>query len=93
MDSSVREKIAKARLNNIKLINIDFNTILKQSMHSQKGIPQLYHGDQINVIGKQLWELYNDPEWTKDLENALPLLKCIHKDQMDCTPPDKKENA
>ena len=87
---SVRQEISKARLQNVKLINIGFATISKQSMHSQKGIPQMYH-DQMNVIGKHLWELSNDPEWTEDIENALPLLECVRKDQMDLTPADRKK--
>ncbi len=34
-------------------------------MHPQYGIPQLYH-DQMNIIGKHLWEMQHDPVFHKD---------------------------
>lgn len=51
-------------------IKIGFSTIKKQSMHPQHGIPQLYH-DQMNHIGKHLWEIANDPAWQKDISEEI----------------------
>ena len=85
----VRKEIANARLNNVKHLNIGF-VILKQWMHSQKGAQQIYH-DLVHVIGKHLWELSNDPPWTTDVEEFLPLLECICKGQMKYTAADQKK--
>ena len=87
---SVRIEIAKARLLDVKTLKIGFATISKQSMHPQKGIPQLYH-DQMNVIGKHLWEMCNDPEWSSDIEDFLPLLETIRTKPMNFTPADQKQ--
>ena len=48
-------------------------------MHSQHGIPQLYH-DQLNVIGEHLWHLKHDPEFLEDAEEFLPLLEVLRTD-------------
>ena len=87
---SIRVEIAKARLDKATKVTIGFATISKQSMHPQKGIPQMYH-DQMNVIGKHLWDMANDPEWNSDVENALPLLEVIRKDPMKFSPADRKK--
>ena len=39
-------------------------------MHPQYGIPQLYH-DQMNVIGKHLWEMKNDPTFNTNVDEAI----------------------
>ena len=58
-----------------------FATIQQSSMHPQLGVPQLYH-DQLNVIGEHLWQLHNDPEWRKDVEESLPILEVMKKDTL-----------
>ena len=51
--------------------NIGFSTINKQAMHPQLGVPQLYH-DQMNIIGKHLWDIAHDPFWaTESNEEAV----------------------
>jgi len=87
---SAQVKIAKARSLQAKSVNIGFATITKQSMHSQKGIPQLYH-DQLNIVGKHLWDIAYDPEWSSDIEDFLPLLETIRKDPMHFSPADCKQ--
>ena len=73
--------MAAARLQEKIEIEVGFATIQKSSMHPQLGIPQLYH-DQLNVIGEHLWQLKNDPEWRKDVEEALPILEVMKKDTL-----------
>lgn len=48
-------------------VKIHFSTIDRQAMHPQYGIPQMYH-DQLNVIGKHLWELKNDPSFNTNVD-------------------------
>ena len=48
-------------------VKIGFSTINKQSMHPQLGVPQLYH-DQMNIIGKHLWDIAHDPSWQATIE-------------------------
>ena len=53
---------------------IGFSTINKQAMHPQLGVPQLYH-DQMNIIGKHLWDIAHDPQWTTEpnIEPVFPI--------------------
>jgi len=89
---SAQVEIAKARSLQAKFVNIGFATITKQSMLSQKVIPQLYY-DQLNIVGKHLWDIANDPEWSSDIENFLPLLETIRKDPMHFSPADQKHSV
>ena len=73
------EKVKNARTQGAQEIEIGFATIEKAAMHPQLGVPQLYH-DQLNVIGEHLWDLRYDPEWRKDIEEALPALEVITHD-------------
>jgi hypothetical protein len=51
---------------------IGFSTITKQAMHSQTGIPQIYH-DQMNIIGEHLWDIDHDPQWQETMKEELAL--------------------
>jgi deoxyuridine 5'-triphosphate nucleotidohydrolase len=86
----IRNEISKLRTAKMTNVKIGFATILKQSMHPQLGIPQVYQ-DQMNVIGKHLWEIQNDPEWHQKVEQALPLLEAIQKETIEFSPGDKEQ--
>ena len=61
-------------------VKIGFSTIAKQSMHPQLGVPQLYH-DQMNIIGKHLWDIAHDPSWQAMINEEtifLPPKKALH---------------
>lgn len=77
--SEVEAAVTKARNHSEKELKFGFATIDKQAMHSQHGIPQLYH-DQLNVVGQHLWHLKHDPQFTPDIEDYLPLLEVLRKD-------------
>ena len=69
------DKIFKRiRTDNQHQFKIGFSTIKKQAMHPQLGVPQLYH-DQMNIIGKHLWDIAHDPLWSteNDQEIAFPM--------------------
>jgi deoxyuridine 5'-triphosphate nucleotidohydrolase len=68
--TEIKAQIKKARAMNETSIKIGFSTINKQSMHPQKGIPQLYH-DQLNIIGQHLYDIKNDPEWQTEINEEL----------------------
>ena len=68
----IEQYIKKARDNKETTIKIGFSTIQRQALHPQLGVPQLYH-DQMNVIGKHLYEISNSPEWSKAVEEELVL--------------------
>ena len=63
--------IATARTNQCTSINVGFSTLEKQSMHPQFGIPQLYH-DQMNIIGKHLWEIRHSKQHDDEEILAIP---------------------
>ena len=44
---------------------VKFGTMDRQAMHPQKGVPQLYF-DQLNHIGKHLYQMKYDPDWQSD---------------------------
>jgi hypothetical protein len=55
-------------------IKLQIDTLDKQAMHPQTGVPQLYF-DQLNHIGKHLFELRHDPEWMSDeLRQEAPVI-------------------
>ena len=43
-------------------VDMQIATLHKIAMHPQLGLPQLYH-DQLNVIGKHLWDIKNNHAW------------------------------
>ena len=47
-----------------------FATIAKQDMQPQFGMPHLYH-DEMNIVGKHLWEMRHRPEWTKSFDENI----------------------
>ena len=59
-------------------ILIGFDTIEKQAMQPQMGIPQVYQ-DQMNMIGKHLWEIQNDPDWSERVNNAVPVMEALNR--------------
>ena len=77
--SEYEERVQQMRQQGSKEIEIGFATVEKAAMHPQLGVPQIYH-DQLNVIGEHLWDLRYDPEWRKDIEDALPVLEVIQQD-------------
>ena len=68
---SIRRLIHKARCFTPQSpIKIGFSTIDQVAIHPQYGIPQLYH-DQLNIIGKHLFEIRNEPQWNKEVDDAI----------------------
>ena len=51
-------------------VDIQIATLHKIAMHPQLGLPQLYH-DQLNVIGKHLWEIKDNPAWKKKVNESI----------------------
>jgi hypothetical protein len=49
---------------------LGLSTIQKQAMHTQLGIPQLYH-DQMNIIAEHLWDIAHDPKWSAKMKEEL----------------------
>ena len=68
-------KICRAKKD--KEIDVYFATIDKIAMHPQKGTPQLYH-DQLNIIGKHLWEIQYD---IRSHEHNDPAIFLVNKDK------------
>ena len=58
-------------------------------MNPQLGLPQLYH-DQMNIIGKHLWEIQNDAAWSEQVDNAIPILESQSKNACVLTKEDRK---
>ena len=69
----IKLHVTKAITNLEASIKIGFATIERQAMHPQYGIPQLYH-DQLNIIGRHLWEIKNDPQWQQKIDEELVIL-------------------
>jgi deoxyuridine 5'-triphosphate nucleotidohydrolase len=86
----IKSEIQKLRLSSAEQAKIGFATIEKHSMHPQLGIPQVYQ-DQMNVIGKHLWDIQNDPEWNSSVEEALPLLEAVRQKQIKFSPDDEQQ--
>ena len=70
-------------------ITVTFATIEKLAMNPQLGLPQLYH-DQMNIIGKHLWEIQNDAAWSEQVDNAIPILESQSKNACVLTKEDRK---
>jgi hypothetical protein len=70
MLNEIIEAINKACLNKCDNIKIGFSIIKKQNIHPQYIIPQIYY-DQLNVIGKHLWEICNTPEWNTKVQEEI----------------------
>ena len=87
----VRDLVAEHRKSSLETdIEVQFATINKQAMQPQMGIPQVYQ-DQMNVIGKHLWEIHNDPDWAEQINNAMPALKAINRSDTVFTKNDKAQ--
>ena len=70
----ITTQIHKARISDPKSIQIGFSTLEKQAMHPQYGIPQLYH-DQMNIIGKHLWEIKHEDVNPQDGEEEVQYIQ------------------
>ena len=54
--NQLKSHIRNARKNQQKSITVTFATSDSHAIHPQHGVPQMYH-DQLDVIGKHLWDL------------------------------------
>ncbi|GFH58223.1 hypothetical protein CTEN210_14699 [Chaetoceros tenuissimus] len=63
--ADVKRLIAKARQYSQDRIKVRFAINHRKGIKADTGMPQLFQ-DQMNVIGKHLWELQNSPEWQED---------------------------
>ena len=59
-------------------------------MQPQMGIPQIYQ-DQMNIIGKHLWDIQNDPAWAERVNNAMPAMEAINRNDTVFTKNDKAQ--
>ena len=71
-------------------IEIQFATIDRQAMQPQMGIPQVYQ-DQMNIIGQHLWEIQNDPDWSERVNNAMPAMEALNRNDTVFTKNDKAQ--
>ena len=71
--NDIVNNVITAQQTNNDTINITFGTNDSPGIHSQLGVPQLYH-DQLDVIGKHLWNIThnkNKKSWTPiELQNV-----------------------
>ncbi len=70
-------------------VTIVFATSDKFAINPQMGLPQLYH-DQMNIIGKHLWDIQNDAAWSERVNNAIPFLESVNRDTVVLTKEDRK---
>jgi dUTP pyrophosphatase len=74
-------------------IKLQIGTLDKQAMHPQTGVPQLYF-DQINHIGKHLFELRHDPDWMSDeLREEAPVIRRMQRATGSIVPKSKRWGA
>ena len=64
----IQQLIKEGRKN--PTLTFDIATIHQQDIHPQLGTPQLYH-DQMNIIAEHLWEISNNPEWNKEVDEQI----------------------
>ena len=56
----IHQHIQHIREKGTQSVDIQIATLHKIAIYLQLGLPQLYH-DQLNVIGKHLWDIKNNP--------------------------------
>ena len=87
----VKDRIAEHRKDRPdEEILVQYATIEKQAMQPQMGIPQIYQ-DQMNIIGKHLWDIQNDPAWAERVNNAMPAMEAINRNDTVFTKNDKAQ--
>ena len=64
--SDIREQIAEARGTDEPEIKIGFALFEPTAIHTETGLPQSFY-DQMNIIGKHLFELNHDPSYNENL--------------------------
>ena len=85
----IKDKIADHRkTKSDQEILVQYSTVEKQSMQPQMGIPQVYM-DQMNIIGQHLWEIQNDPAWAERVNNAMPAMEALNRDDVIFTKNDR----
>ena len=75
--SDIRQQIAKAKDADETEITIDFALLQPAAIHAGTGLPQLFY-DQMNVIGKQLYELNHDPSYNEKISSTIGLDNLDH---------------
>jgi dUTP pyrophosphatase len=74
-------------------IKFHIGTLDKQAMHPQTGVPQLYF-DQLNHIGKHLFELRHDPEWMSDeMRQEEPVIRRMQRTHGGIIPKSRRRGA
>lgn len=58
-------------------ITFTIATINCQALQPELVIPQLYH-DQMNIIAHHLWDLNNDPQYSKNAHNNITAMEALH---------------
>ena len=66
----IHQQIQDLREKGTQSVDIQIATLHKIAMHPQIGLPQLYH-DQLNIIGKHLWDIKNNPAWQKTVNESI----------------------
>ena len=87
--SDIKAAIQKHRqFNKDEEVSIQFATMEKHAMQPQMGIPQVYQ-DQMNIIGKHLWDIQNDPDWSERVNYAMPAMEALNRNDNVFTKNDK----
>ena len=68
--NDIHQQIQHIREKGIQSVVVQIATLHKLAMHLQLGLPQLYH-DQLNVIGKHLWDIKNNHAWQKKINEYI----------------------
>ena len=76
----VKQIIRECRDKGDSSITIHFALIDTIAIHTEKGLPQMFY-DQLNVVGKHLFELRHDPAYNKDFARIIGLDR-IDDDQL-----------
>lgn len=61
--------IEKCRRDKLSHVKIMFSTMLKQGLHPQHGVPQLYHG-QMNIIAKHIFDIHHLQRLLSDINDT-----------------------
>ena len=68
----MQQIIQECRNNGEETIKVHFALIDTIAIHTEKGLPQLFH-DQLNVVGKHLFELKHDPAYNEEFAQIIGL--------------------
>ena len=75
--SDIRTQIAKTRSADEPEIKIGFALLEPIAIHTETGLPQFFY-DQMNVIGKHLFELNHDPSYNEHFSSMIGLDNLDH---------------